>query len=172
MTFVGPNQATEWGCDSMWEMNGTPNLENCVAVFGMMYDIGPSTPHWLQTTVNTAAAGRLRFVDDTAPFPGTLDLNAVLPQTKSHFTYPGSLVRCPHAHLGLRLCNSARTHAVSGQKANGRLPSHVITRTQHAAPMRTRVAGAHGALAQNKLPQRSMYPGPAPRTAAPSLRSA
>ena len=94
VTFVAPNQAPEWGCDSTWEPNGTPNLENCIAVFGVTYDLGPSSPAYVTDTLSAFNAGALRRFGDKIPYPGILNLDAILPAARSHYTYPGSLV-CP-----------------------------------------------------------------------------
>ena len=95
VTFVAPNQAPEWGCDGIWDPNGTPNLENCIAVFGVTYDLGPSSPSYISNTISAYNAGALRRFGDTTPYPGTLNLDAILPAARSHYTYPGSLVRPP-----------------------------------------------------------------------------
>eukprot|EP00892_Ulva_mutabilis_P002098 jgi/Ulvmu1/1188/UM108_0016.1 len=96
VTFVAPNQATEWGCDSVWfDDLGPPNLENCIAVFGMTYELGPSSPSFISAAV--ASAGNLQAFGDKTAYPGTLNLNAVLPAAKSHYTYPGSLTTPPCA---------------------------------------------------------------------------
>ena len=95
VTFVAPNQASAWGCDGTWDENQPINLNNCIAVFGVAYDLGATTPGYLQTVINEYNAGGLNQVGQTKPFPGTLNLDALLPADRGHYTYPGSLVRSP-----------------------------------------------------------------------------
>lgn len=91
MTLVGPGEAPDWGCDAVWE-GGDAVLENCTAVFGVMYRLGQpdSQPAYLEAAIREAplvAGGK-------APLrAGQLDLNTVLPSDRSYYSYVGSLVR-------------------------------------------------------------------------------
>jgi hypothetical protein len=39
VTAVGPGQAPpDWGCDAVWK-GGSPVLEKCIAVFGIIYKL-------------------------------------------------------------------------------------------------------------------------------------
>jgi hypothetical protein len=92
VTLVAKGDATEWGCDEFWN-GGDPVLENCTAVFGIMYKLGDSTPDYItkfwdflpeKVEANATVSGMTDF-----------DLNKMLPTDKSYYTYYGSLVS-PH----------------------------------------------------------------------------
>jgi hypothetical protein len=90
VTLAAKGEATEWGCDAVWD-GGDPVLENCTAVFGILYKLGDSSPKWLDAAYTEAPA----TIDPnfTQPFSmKDLDLASILPKDKSYYTYSGSLV--------------------------------------------------------------------------------
>lgn len=91
VTLAGPGEAPEWGCDDVWN-GGDPVLENCTAVFGIMYRLGTPTtePGYLETAVKEAplVAGAEKPLA-----AGQLNLQNLIPRDPSYYTYVGSLVR-------------------------------------------------------------------------------
>lgn len=92
MSFVAQGERPEWGCDDFWT-NGTPNLEDCVAVFGTLFKLGTSSPGWFDAMFAQAST----TVGSEVSFSGGFNLNDIIPSNKAYWGYKGSLVRArPH----------------------------------------------------------------------------
>lgn len=93
VTLVGPGEAPEWGCDDVWQ-GGDAALENCTAVFGILYRLGDSTdlPGYLESAIKETpiVAGEEKPLS-----AGKLNVDNILPDDRSYYTYVGSLVRAP-----------------------------------------------------------------------------
>lgn len=103
VTLAGPGQAPPaWGCDAVWE-GGDPVLENCTAVFGVMYRLGEPTqePNYLETAINEApdVAGAKKPLS-----AGQLNVDNIIPEEKSYYTYIGSLVSLLSHDVNLHVC--------------------------------------------------------------------
>jgi hypothetical protein len=90
VTLAAKGDAPEWGCDGVWD-GGDPVLDNCTAVFAIMYKLGDSTPDYLTKFWDTMSeeADSHVYVSGMDEF----DSNTMLPVDKSYYTYYGSLVR-------------------------------------------------------------------------------
>nr|QBP05104.1 alpha carbonic anhydrase 1 [Ulva prolifera] len=113
VTLAGPGQAPPaWGCDAVWE-GGDPVLENCTAVFGVMYRLGEPTqePNYLETAINEApdVAGAKKPLS-----AGQLNVDNIIPEDKSYYTYVGSLTT-PECNEGLRWHVMNEHHYISSK---------------------------------------------------------
>lgn len=100
VTLVGPGEAPEWGCDEYWS-TGDPVLENCTAVFGIMYRLGEPemVPGYFEAAIKEAP----QVAGAEKPLAaGEIDIQNLLPADTSYYTYIGSLVRC------VLVCSSCR----------------------------------------------------------------
>jgi Eukaryotic-type carbonic anhydrase len=92
VTAVGPGEAPkEWGCDAVWE-GGEAKLESCIAVFGIMYRLieGEEQQEYLTKLVSTEPT----VAGEEAPYPDAVfDLQEMMPDDLSYYSYVGSLVR-------------------------------------------------------------------------------
>lgn len=148
VTLVGPGEAPEWGCDAVWA-GGAPVLENCTAVFGVMYRLGePDTaPAYLEAAIKKAP----RVAGASVPYPADqLDLMSILPSDLSYYSYIGSLVRPFHAR-GSMVMNAAapcmcarRQTRHSFLRCTGRCQwSRCLTQLQHTASLESRLVMAN-----------------------------
>lgn len=93
VTFVAEGEAPEWGCDAVWQ-GGDPVLDKCVAVFGVLYRLGRTSPGWFDKMFTEAP--NVVETDKGKPYSeGNFDLNKIIPQDKTYWGYRGSLVRAP-----------------------------------------------------------------------------
>lgn len=53
VSAVAEGEAPEWGCDEVWQ-GGDANLEQCIAVFGIIFKIGDSSPDYFDKIFDTA----------------------------------------------------------------------------------------------------------------------
>ena len=60
VTLIAEGEEPEWGCDAVWQ-GGEANLDDCNAVFAIMYKIGDTSPPFIDAFFDTASD---TYVDD------------------------------------------------------------------------------------------------------------
>jgi hypothetical protein len=76
MTTVAKGEASDWGCNDFWDV-GALAVSNCIAVFGILYQLNSPSPPYFTKVFNEANA----TAGSRAPFSEqAFDVEELLPE--------------------------------------------------------------------------------------------